>query len=310
MKKTRFGALRALALAVLAAVVTTTANFGFAQENSDVLQVRDIVYKKVGDREIKLNLFLPTNEKGETIKGLPLAIWLDSGCWYSGEPGDGGLWRQTDALKRGFAVASVSHRPINEAPFPAPMEDVRAAVRFLRKHASDYGYDPNRFVVSGASSGGHLSLTLGISDEKTPFNVGDNLDVSGEVQCVVDFFGPADLEVVFERFGDECIDCIFIANGVSRDALKKDHPDHAKLMANAKKYSPINYVDEKFAPTIILQGNDDNIVPLSQSALMYETLKVAKVRSQFIVSDGGVHDPWSLGSKIFLTREIYEFIKW
>ena len=59
----------------------------------------------------------------------------------------------------------------------------------------EYGYDPDRFAVCGCSSGGNLSLSLGISDEKSPFNVGDNLDVSGQVQVVVDFFGLGSLGV-------------------------------------------------------------------------------------------------------------------
>ena len=99
-------------------------------------QISNVVYKKVGDREIKLNLFLPLKD-GQTLKGEPLLIYLDSGCWYSGEPGDGGLWRILGALDRGFAIASVSHRPINEAKFPAPMEDARAARgRRARSHAA------------------------------------------------------------------------------------------------------------------------------------------------------------------------------
>lgn len=305
--RTRFLTL----IALIAATVASSFNLCPAQEEkSNVLQVSDIVYKKVGDREIKLNLFLPLDEEGETIKGTPLLIWLDSGCWYSGEPGNGGLWAETKAIDRGFAVASVSHRSINEAPFPVPMEDVRAAVRFLRKHADDYGYDPDRFAVAGASSGGNLSLTLGISDELSPFDVGDDLDVSGQVQRVVDFFGPSDFEIVFERYVSQTIDCIYLAFGFPREAAQKDHVDHDMLIAVAKKYSPINYVDENYAPTIILQGTDDPLVPLSQSALMYEKIKIAGVRSQLIISDGGVHEPWSLGSRNALSREIYEFLGW
>ena len=273
-------------------------------------QVLDVVYKKVGDREIKLNLYRPVDQDGKVVAGTPLLIWLDSGCWYSDKPGNGGLWRMMDALKKDFAIASVSHRPITEAPFPAPIEDVRAAVRFLRKHAADYGYDPNRIAVSGASSGGHLSLMLGVSDEKSIFDVGDNLDVSGQPQAVIEFFGPADFEVVFERFAAQALDCIYLANASPREAADPNSPDHAALMENAKKFSPITYVDEHFAPTLILQGADDPIVPLSQSALMYEALKIAGVRTQMIVADGGVHDPSSLGSRIFLSREIFEFLGW
>ncbi len=272
-------------------------------------EIKDIVYKKVGDREIKLNLFMPLKD-GQVVKGRPLLIFLDSGCWYSGEPGDGGVWTVLGARDRGYAIASVSHRPINEAPFPVPMEDVRAAVRFLRKHAEEYGYDPDRFAVCGCSSGGNLSLNLGISDAQSIYDVGDNLDVSGQVQRVIDFFGPADLVEIFKRYPKQSIDCIYIANAMPREAADPENPQYEELMARAYKYSPINYVDADFAPTLILQGTQDPLVPLSQSALMYEQLLINGVHAQLHVSDGGVHDPSSLGSLNFLAREIFEFLQW
>ncbi|MDO5309220.1 MAG: alpha/beta hydrolase [Planctomycetia bacterium] len=280
-----------------------------AQEEPKFQQISDVVYKTVGDREIKLNLFLPLRD-GKTLKGEPLLIYLDSGCWYSDQPGTGGIWGAFGAIDRGFAVASVAHRSMTESPFPAPMEDVRAAVRFLRKHADEYGYDPERFAVCGCSSGGHLSLTLGISDELSPFNVGDNLDVSGQVQCVVDYFGPADLVTIFDRYANQAIDCIYQACDVKREDARPDSEQYKNLMDKAKLYSPISYVDANYAPTIILQGTDDPIVPLSQSALMYEKLKLAGVRVQLLISDGGVHDPNSLGSHNMQVREIYEFLRW
>lgn len=281
-----------------------------AQEPPKFQQISNIVYKQVGDREIKLNLFLPLKD-GETVKGEPLLIWLDSGCWYSGDPGDGGLWKAYGALDRGFAVASVSHRPINEEPFPAAIEDVRAAVRYLRKHADEYGYDPDRIAVSGASSGGHLSLTLGISDEKSPFNVGDNLDVSGQVQRVIDFYGPTDFTIAFDRYAEHLIDCIYQAVGVTREAANKENAEqYAELQARAKRFSPIFYIDANYAPTLILQGTHDPLVPLTQSSMMYEMLRLAGVRAQLMVSDGGVHNTQSLFPADQQIREIYEFLGW
>ena len=301
----------ASALSVLTALVAGLAFVPAANaaDEPEYQAITDIVYKKVGDREIKLNLFLPI-EDGKIVKGRPLLIYLDSGCWYSGDPGNGGVWTDLGARERGFAIASVSHRPINEETCPAQMEDVRAAVRFLRKHADEYGYDPERFAVCGCSSGGNLSLSLGISDEKTIFNVGDNLDVSGQVQRVIDFYGPSDLEDVFKRYPLQSLDCVYDAFGAKREAGAADNPGHAALMELAKKYSPINYVDENYAPTLLLHGTMDPIVPLSQSALMYEKLMIFGVRCQLYVSDGGVHDTNTVGSKNLRAREIFEFLGW
>ena len=141
-------------------------------------------------------------------------------------------------------------------------------------------------------------MILGISDEQSIFDVGDNLDVSGQVQRVIDFFGPADLEDSFRRYSDLVIDCIYDAFGFKRSAGKVDDPEHDALMKKAKEYSPINYVDNAFAPTLLLQGTMDPLVPLSQSAVMYEKLMINGVRCQLHVSDGGVHDPNSLGLAI------------
>ena len=300
------------------AVALCAATFAFATSAVSTLnadepkfqQVSDVVYKKVGDREIKLNLFLPL-KNGETVKNAPLYIYLDSGCWYSGNPGDGGFWRWLGVLDRGAAIASVSHRPINEAPFPAPMEDVRAAVRFLRKNADKYGLDPNNFTAGGYSSGGHLSLTLGISDAKSVYEVGDNLDVSGQVQQVVEFYGPTDFPLVFERISREAVDCIYVAFNIKKaDADDKTSPIYADLMERAKKYSPLHAVDADFAPTLILHGTDDTIVPLSQSALLFDELRKAGVRAKLIVGNGGVHDGGTVALPQEFRRETAEFLGW
>lgn len=320
MRSTKISRLGAFALVLLTAfstlgfVAPTSARGDDAKnaknaKDAKFQQISDVVYKKVGDREIKLNLFLPLKD-GETIQGEPLLIYLDSGCWFSGEPGQGGFWAGSGAIDRGFAVASVSHRSISEATFPAPMEDVRAAVRFLRKNAEQYGYDPTRFAVCGYSSGGNLSLTLGISDQASIYEVGDNLDVSGQVQRVVDFYGPADFAVVFERYSKQSIDCIFQAFGVERADAEPSSEKYAELLERAKKYSPITYVDADFAPTLMLHGTDDTIVPISQSATMFDSLRIAGVRAKFFASNGGVHDGATIAVPQTQRREVYEFLGW
>ena len=298
-----------VAFSLLAAVAAPIcASAPLRADEPEYQEIRDIVYKKVGDREIKLNLFLPV-EDGQIVKGRPLLIYISSGCWNCLGAGDGGVWTSLGARKRGFAIASVAHRPISEAIFPAPIEDVRAAVRFLRKHAQEYGYDPDRFAATGTSSGGHLSLCLGVSDAASIYDVGENLDVSGQVQRVIDFFGPADFVDACTR-RQEQPGCIFDALGVARDAADPESPEYDALMERGRKFSPIVYVDADYAPTFLLHGAEDPVVSLSQSVLMYEQLVMNGVRTRIHVGDGGVHDPRTLGSVNFLAREIFEFLQW
>ncbi|MBR5626676.1 MAG: alpha/beta hydrolase [Thermoguttaceae bacterium] len=278
------------------------------QGTFETREVLNIVYKTIGDEELKLNLFLPVQDDKQP-ENLPLLIWLDSGCWYSNGPGNGGYWRALGGVERGYAVASVGHRSLGAGSiFPDQIEDVRAAVRFLRAHAAEYGLDPNRFASMGASSGGHLSTMLGIADSYEIFDVGENLDQSGQVQCVVDFYGPT-------RFGDAIysklsIDCLYEILGAKKIEGHRMIEQADQLVDTAEKYSSYNYVDENYAPTLILQGGEDKIVLASQSFLLFDKLRANDVRTKLFYKDTGVHDINSLGTPEELGAIIFEFLGW
>ncbi len=283
------------------------ANGVWAQAWSAKVQ-RDVVYKEVDGKKILLNIALPVDENGKTRENAPLLIWIDSGCWYSDKPGNGGVWGMMKLWERGCAVASVSTRSLATDAFPAQIEDVKAAVRFLRAHAEEYGIDKNRIAVSGASSGGHLSNMLGMSDEFRLFDVGENLEESSQANVVINFYGPTDFSVLLDRYVG--VECIYLALG--------DKPRKERTLADmtpemkeiALKCSPITYVTGKSAPTLTFHGVMDTIVPVSQGALYYEALKSRGVRTELWTSNTGVHDIGTLGESELLARKILEFIGW
>lgn len=123
----------------------------------------------------------------------PLFVFIHGGSWTSGSKVDEPVGFVT---KLGFAVASIEYRLTNVAAFPAPVKDCKAAIRFLRTHAWEYGYDPDRIGVLGNSAGGHLALMLGLTpdDPELDQDAGDP-NVSSAVQAVCSMSGPADLEV-------------------------------------------------------------------------------------------------------------------
>ena len=120
----------------------------------------------------------------------PLFVFIHGGSWTSGTTGDEPFWRVT---KLGFAAASIEYRLTQVAAFPAPVKDCKAAIRFLRTHAWEYGYDPDRICVFGNSAGGHLALLLGLTpdDPQLDHDAGDP-NVSSSVQLVCSMSGPAD----------------------------------------------------------------------------------------------------------------------
>lgn len=280
-----------------------------AESTRPAKEFHDIVYKTVNGESLTLNLFLPA-QNGETQKNLPLLIYLDSGCWHSEGPTDGGLWRRFGALEKGFAIASVSHRSMPKNIFPDQIEDVKAAVRFLRAHAQEYGLDAHRFASLGTSSGGHLSTMLGISDRYRLFDVGDHLDQSSQVQTVINFYSPADMPYALETSPQNAIDCFFIVLG-AKSIPGKSYADQApELLAAAKKYTVLSYVDENYAPTLTFQGVADPIVPTSQSCHFHEALLRSGVRTQLHICNTGVHTPESFGSDEELAAIIFNFLGW
>jgi acetyl esterase/lipase len=183
-------------------------------------------------------------------------------------------------------MASISHRFSQDAIFPAQIEDCKAAIRFLRANPAKYSIDGDHIGVWGESSGGHLAALLGTSGGVNDLEgkVGDNLEVSSRVQCVVDYCGPSD----FMKFKDQ-------ATWVKVD--KPDSPvcrlvggllaDKRGLVARA---NPITYVRRDNPPFLIAHGDKDNAVPFNQSELLVDALKRAGVDVTFEVIKGGGHN--------------------
>src|SRR5437868_4772034 len=159
---------------------------------------RDLEYVANGHERNKLDLFVPESADGP----LPLIIWVHGGGWQAGSK-DGCPPLRGGHTQRGYAVASINYRLSGHAPFPAQIEDCKAAIRWLRAHAKEYNLDPKRFGVWGSSAGGHLVALLGTSGDVKEFDVGANLDQSSRVQAVCDYFGPTDFTVFVTTKGFE-----------------------------------------------------------------------------------------------------------
>ena len=240
--------------------------------------LRNLEYGRVGERPMRLDLYLPEN----TNKPLPLIIWIHGGAWLGGSK-DGG----SPALPftaNGYAVAHVGYRLSPEAKFPAQINDCKAAVRWLRANAKKYHLDPDKFVAWGSSAGGHLVALLGASGgvPELEGNVND-LKESSRVQAVIDWFGPAD----FLHIGEE---------KSNRDHNAPDSPESrligGPLPGNrdkAAKASPTTYVSKDAPPFLIMHGDQDLEVPFQQSELLADALKKAGVDVTFVPMKGAGH---------------------
>ena len=240
--------------------------------------LRDLAYVEGGHERHKLDLFVPESAAGP----LPLIIWVHGGGWQNGSK-EGCPPLRAGYTSRGYAVASINYRLSGHAPFPAQIEDCKAAIRWLRAHAQEYKLDPKRFGVWGSSAGGHLVALLGTSGDVKQFDVGANLDQSSRVQAVCDYYGPTDFTVFvttpgYERHADE------------------DSPEARLLGAavlksgdKASLVNPITYVSGDDPPFLIVHGDQDKTVPLNQSQLLFDALKKAGTSVHFHTIRGAGH---------------------
>ena len=166
--------------------------------------------------------------------------------------------------------------------FPAQINDCKAAIRWLRAHAAEYRLDPDHIGVWGASAGGHLAALLGTTgDVQELEGHGGNLDQSSRVQCVVDWFGPADLTTMGRQVDHLGTPVARLIGGPVQENKEK-----------ARKASPLAYVSKDSAPFLIMHGDKDKLVPLEQSEKLAAALAKAGVEVKLqIVKDGSHFGP-------------------
>lgn len=236
----------------------------------------DVPYVTGGDERQQLDLYLPQ----DGAAAHPLVVWIHGGGWAMGDR------KQIPTVpftQHGFAFASIGYRLSQQAPFPAQIEDCKAAIRWLRAHAPELGIDPSRIGVWGASAGGHLAALLGTSGGDLTFDLGENLEASSRVQAVVDWCGPTD----FARFFPQPMpDAHHALVRMFTQLLAGPIDRRAGLIERA---NPVAYVTPDDPPFLIMHGTADSIVPYSQSQLLADALAAVRVPVTFRPVVGGQH---------------------
>lgn len=254
-------------------------------------QISGIPYKIVPHwygttaRPLYLDLILP--KLPERRHALPVLVWLCGGAFAVM---DRCVWLPTlmDYARVGYAVASVDYRTAPQDPYPAAVEDVRAAIRWLRAHADQFGLDPDRIAAMGESAGGYLALMTALGGGG--FDTGEHLDFAGPVQAVVDYYGVADFAL---RGSDEGCNHQVVDQFLGGDLSRK----------RLERLACRNLIRPDSPPMLILHGSADPLVPVEGSIALYEALQAAGVPSDLILLDGAGH-----GEDAFYQPEIRSLI--
>jgi acetyl esterase/lipase len=239
---------------------------------------KNITYAETANGPQMLDIYLPVNAG----KPVPLIIWIHGGGWKNGSK-ENCLPIRLGFTERGYAVASLNYRLTGRAAFPAQIEDCKAAVRWLRAHAKEYGLDAGHFGVWGSSAGGHLVALLGTSGDIPAFDTGENLTVSSRVQAVCDYYGPSDFMTMGTVPGFE-----MHARPNSPESALLGGPAAEKPEA-AKAASPVTYATPDDPPFLIVHGDSDRTVQPDQSRRMDAALRKAGVETELIFIPGAGH---------------------
>lgn len=240
-------------------------------------------YVGKGNARQMLDLWVPQGDGP-----FPLIVWIHGGAFRGGSKASPPPFPDR-LMPRGFAYASIGYRLSTEALWPAQIQDVKAAIRFLRANAEKYKLDRDRFGVVGASAGSHLAAMLGTSGDVTLWDTADmpNAGVSSRVQAVVDQFGPLDFGQMDAMQMPSC------SAGTTNTAAS---PESALLGCTigtcpekTREASPVTYVDAKTPPFLLAHGSNDCNISPEQSRLMAETLVRAGHRPIFRVVSGAGH---------------------
>lgn len=242
----------------------------------------------------QLDIYLPSVAKAS----YPVVVVIYGSAWMSNNSKGADLNTLGKALlDEGFAVVLPNHRASWEAKFPAPMSDIKAAIRFVRANASAYQLDTSFVGITGSSSGGNMAAMAGTSryvKTKKLGNVevdiegvvGPNGAYSSSVDAVVDWFGPTNMLVM-----DSCGGTDFIHNDAKSPASLYIGGPIQENKEMTLLASPTTYIDAGDPPFLIFHGDKDRVVPHCQSEILYEALQKAKVPSQFILVSDGQHGP-------------------
>jgi acetyl esterase/lipase len=256
----------------IAACGQSTLNGEWASTAADRYKVfPDITYMAVDGSELKLDVYNPR----ESSTPVPVIVYFHGGGWVRGDKGDSTL-QLLPYLRMGWAAVNVNYRLAGVALAPAAVEDCRCALRWVAENAGKYNLDPDKIILTGHSSGGHLALMAGIAPESAGY---DRLCPNGKAlraAAIVNWFGVTDV-------GD-------LLSGRDRQVFAAEwlgeRPDRGAL---ATRLSPLSYMRKGLPPIITIHGDADPTVPYSQAVRLHQELSRLGVKNQLYIIRGGKH---------------------
>jgi acetyl esterase/lipase len=273
-----------------AATVVAIASSASAQSKVE----KNVVYGMYSGTALLLDVHYPAKANGFGIVFIPGSGW-NAPLGYAATPlkesPQVGMYVPS-LLQAGYTVFAVTHRATPTFRYPAQIEDLQRAVRFIRHNASRFGVDAARIGGAGGSSGAHLISLLATMDGAGDASDSDPVNrESAKLQCAIARAAPIDMFQMGPGLGAPLVALVLGAR--VDDTTPKGSPEYK----NAWAASPINYVTPDDPPMLLIHGDADRTVPFHQSEIMEAALKKVNVPVKLIRIEGGDHGPDFPGAK-------------
>ena len=238
--------------------------------------VRDVQFGTGGGRPLLLDIVRPKQTPADPM---PVVVFIHGGGWRGGSR-QSGIPLTVPLAEAGFFCPTIEYRLSAEATFPAQIEDVKCAIRFLRSKADEYHIDHERIGVWGLSAGGHLVSLLGTSGDVSDLEgTGGHAKYSSRVNAVCNWFGPTDMPRMLETANENGISAVSGLIGGTLDE-KRDV---------AVQASPLTYVSADDPPFLTMHGELDPTVPIEQAKLLDQKLREVGVPTRLFIVKGAGH---------------------
>ncbi|MDF2377703.1 MAG: alpha/beta hydrolase [Verrucomicrobiales bacterium] len=227
-------------------------------------------YAQRDEGALQLDLHLPESSPDKLH---PVILWIHGGGWHRGSRND--IKIVSWLTEQDFALVSIDYRLTGVSPFPAQLEDCRAALAWIREHGAEHQLDPSRIVVAGLSAGAHLATLLAVSlPEGSP-----------PVQGILHFFGPADF-LQMARYARQPEDPLNQPESNLYQLLNGPLRERLEL---AKEASPVTHLDAGDPPCLILVGDKDTLMTQRQCERLHDAALEAGINASLHLIPGAGH---------------------
>jgi acetyl esterase/lipase len=257
----------------------------------DITLQRDVIFRTVDGVDVKLDVAVPAGPGP-----YPLILCVHGGAWHVGDKSKFTPMIENMA-RHNYVAASINYRLAPKVKFPAPLEDTRAALQFLKKHAGDYKIDITRIGGTGESAGSHLAMLMAFEDARQDADRRDIPPLTDmRLQAIVNYYGPVDLsrwdvaplvDFMWQKQFHESMESTML-----KFIGGKDRNDE-----KVKNASPITYVNKDCPPVLTFHGTLDPVVPFHQAEILHAALRKAGVPETLVPIANGLHGGWAPEAK-------------